>query len=115
MTLKPTIKTAFCALAMIMITHNTTMAGQNKFIGIGLSKAQIKVPTLKAQIRKMALKKGVRLTKNEINRAARQAVNKFGVKESGPSKLIVMVSIRNFTICVSTGPDKNFCKKRKKK
>ena len=115
-----TIKTTIYALGLTLIMQNASVAGQKQFmgkkqyVGIGLSKSQLKLPVLKSQIRNLTLKRGVVLSKAEINRAARQALNKFGTAGGkDPSKLIVQVSIRNFTICVSTGKDKDYCKKKK--
>ncbi len=120
MSIKNTIKTTLYVLFCTLIMQNSSVAaqkhyiGKNKSVGISLSKSQIKLPILKAQIQKMALRKGVTLSNAEAQRAARQAFNKFGISRGkGPSKLIVMVSIRNFTICVSTGKDKDYCKKKR--
>jgi len=79
-------------------------------VGIGLKTNKVSPSLLKSQIRQQALRQGVKLTDREVAVAVNRATNQLKGVGPGPQKGIIHLKFKRFTICISWGKDKNYCK-----
>ncbi len=78
-------------------------------VGIGLKTNKASPSLLKSQIRRQALKQGVKLSAREVNAAVHHATNQLKSNGRDPLKGIIHLKFKRFTICISWGKDKGYC------
>jgi hypothetical protein len=81
-------------------------------VSISSAKTALSKSFVQGEILRQARLQGVALTADEAQGAAAQAVDQLTGKGPGPQKLIILLKFKKFTICISTGKDKDFCKKK---
>ena len=78
-------------------------------IGVGLDDRNVTKDQLAQEIRQQLNGRGVSVSNKEVHAAATNALNLIG-KSKDPLKGVIYVKTKKFTICVSWGSDKGFCK-----
>ena len=78
-------------------------------IGVGLDDRNVTKDQLVREIRQEINARGVSVSDNDVQAAATNALNLIG-KAKDPQKGVIYVKTKKFTICVSWGSDKGFCK-----
>lgn len=99
------IAAAFCVTATF-----TAIAASPANVAISADRAKISKSFVEQEIMRQAKAQGVKLSPGEARSAASQAVNDLAGKGPGPQKLIIHLKFKRFTICISTGADKGYCK-----
>lgn len=99
------LATAFC-LTATLAAHATGIAN----IAISSPTTKVSKSFVEREIMRQARVQGVSLTPGEARSAASRAVDGLASKGPGPQKLIIHLKFKRFTICISTGPDKGYCK-----
>lgn len=113
MTTMKRLVSAFAFAAVLASAGVATEAGavaRTPQIGIGLQSKEVNPAVLKSQIRAQATRLGLKLSDGEVDAAVNGATNKLQGVGPGPQKGIIHLKFRRFTICVSWGKDKNYCK-----
>jgi hypothetical protein len=104
---------AFAAVvASAGLAAPASAAARTPQVGIGLQTKEVSPAALKSQIRAQATKLGLKLTDEEVETAVNGASNKLQGVGPGPQKGIIHLKFKRFTICISWGPDKGYCKSR---
>lgn len=104
---------AFAAvLASAGVATETNAAVRSPQLGIGLQSKEASPAVLKSQIRAQASRLGLKLSDEEVDAAVNGAANKLQGIGPGPQKGIIHLAFKRFTICVSWGKDKDYCKTR---
>ncbi len=78
-------------------------------IGVGLDDRNVTKDQLAQEIRQQFRSRGVSVSEKEVQAAATNALDLVG-KAKDPLKGVIYVKTKKFTICVSWGSDKGFCK-----
>ena len=87
----------------------TTTVTEEVKIGVGLDDRNVTKDQLSRQIRQQLGKRGVSATEKEVQAAATNALDLIG-KSKDPQKGVIHVKTKKFTVCVSWGSDKAYCK-----
>lgn len=100
------------ALATAVCLTATLAAHAAGIANVAISSPSTKVSKsfVEQEILRQAKLQGVSLTPREARGAASQAVDQLTGKGPGPQKLIIHLKFKRFTICISTGADKGYCK-----
>jgi hypothetical protein len=78
-------------------------------IGVGLDNRNITKGQLAEEIRQKLSARGVSASERQVQDAATDALNLIG-KAKDPQKGVIFVKTKKFTLCVSWGSDKGYCK-----
>ena len=78
-------------------------------IGVGLDDRNVTKDQLAREIRQELSVRRVSVSEKEVQAAATNALNLIG-KAKDPQKGVIYVNTKKFTICISWGSDKAFCK-----
>ena len=78
-------------------------------IAVNLTSSRISRPALKSKIRRAALRKGVKLSRAQLNRATHRAMNQFNSNGKGPQKGKIHILLGKLEICLAWGKDKGTC------
>lgn len=86
-----------------------TITKKSVHVAVGLDTRSATQDQLAGEIRQQLNERGVKATEQEVQAAARRALDLIG-KSKDPQKGVIYVNTKKFTICASWGKDKNFCK-----
>jgi hypothetical protein len=100
---------ALAAALCVAATLSATAASRAN-VAISADRPMLSKSFVEQEILRQARAQGVRLSPAETRRAADQAMNDLTGKGPGPQKLIIHLKFKKFTICISTGADKGYCK-----
>lgn len=84
-------------------------------VAIGLASKTTSEAILARRIQLQLRGQGVRASDADVRHAAATALNELKARDRGPSKGIIVIHFKKLraTVCVSWGPDKDFCKKNR--
>ncbi|MFN3745381.1 MAG: hypothetical protein ACK4TL_11810 [Hyphomicrobiaceae bacterium] len=100
---------ALAAVLCVAATLTATAASRAS-VAISADRQMLSRSFVEQEILRQAKAQGVRLSPAEARSAADQAMNDLTGKGPGPQKLIIHLKFKKFTICISTGADKGYCK-----
>lgn len=100
---------ALAAILCVAATLTATAASRAN-VAVSVDRQMLSRALVEQEILRQAKAQGVRLSPSEARSAADQAMNDLTSKAPGPQKLIIHLKFRKFTICISTGADKGYCK-----
>jgi len=78
-------------------------------VGVGLDDRNVTKDQLAGEIKQQLRKRGVSANEKEVQAAATHALDLIG-KSKDPQKGVIHVTTKKFTVCVSWGSDKAYCK-----
>jgi hypothetical protein len=90
-------------------TLGQTQTKKKPQVAVGLETNSTTEAHIEQEIRMQLKSRGVQVRDQEVKNAARNAMN-LVAKEKDPLKGVIYIKTKKFTICISWGADKNFCK-----
>jgi hypothetical protein len=97
---------AICGFAALAQNSHEPASVQ---VAVGLDTKSATANQIAQAIREQLNTRGVSATDQDVQRAARGALNLLN-RARDPQKGVIYIHTRKFTVCASWGKDKNFCK-----
>ncbi|MBD2606154.1 hypothetical protein H6G81_16875 [Scytonema hofmannii FACHB-248] len=92
-----------------VIMAQTSTNSKTVQVGIGLETRNATKEQIAREIKRHLNSRKILVTDQEVETAASNAVNKLGTAKD-PQKGVIYIHTKKFTICLSWGRDKDFCK-----
>jgi hypothetical protein len=107
---KSILRASAVAAGLFVTATFAAIAASPASVAISADRPALTKSFVEKEIMRQAQAQGVKLSPSEARGAAGQAMKELTGKGPGPQKLIIHLKFKRFTICISTGADKGYCK-----